>query len=92
MCCLVTVMLLLGPRVAAVLWWLFDMTRWSNTFPNIIIPILGIILLPWTLLAYVFVFPGGVVGIDWLLIILGVVLDLSSYGGGGWGNRSRFRL
>jgi hypothetical protein len=83
-------MLLLGPRLAAVVWWLFDMNRWSQTFPNIILPILGIIFLPWTLLAYVFVFPGGIVGLDWLWIILGVVLDLSSYGGGGWGNRGRF--
>jgi hypothetical protein len=92
MCCLVTVILLLGPRLGAILWWLFDMDRWAQTFPNIILPILGIIFLPWTLLAYVFVYPGGIVGLDWLWIVLGVVFDLSSYGGGGWGNRGRFRL
>jgi len=28
--------------------------------------ILGIIFLPWTALKYVMVFPGGIVGFDWV--------------------------
>jgi hypothetical protein len=90
MCCLVTIILMLGPRLGAILWWLFDMDRWAATFPNIIVPIVGIILLPWTTLAYVLVFPGGVTGLDWLWIIIGLLIDLGSFSGSGWKHRSRF--
>jgi hypothetical protein len=33
-------------------------------------------------LFYMIVFPGGVVGIDWLWIVLGVVADVASHAGG----------
>ncbi len=89
MCCLVTIVLLLGPRIGAIIWWLFDHTRWSQTFPNIIVPIVGIILLPWTTLAYVLVFPGGVNGLDWVWLIIALLFDLGSYSGSGWKHRSR---
>ena len=92
MCCLVTIILLLGPRLGAVLWWLFDTNRWSQTFSTIIIPIVGIILLPWTTLAYVLVYPGGVKGLDWLWLIIALLVDLGSYSGSGLRHRRRFGL
>ncbi len=87
MCCLVTIIVLLGPRLGIILWWLFDMARWESAFNSIIWPILGFIFLPWTLLAYVLVVPGGITGLDWLVLALGVVLDITSYSGGGYGRR-----
>jgi hypothetical protein len=50
---------------------------------------LGIIFLPWTTLMYLIVFPGGVVGFDWLWLGLGVLAGISTYDGGGYGNRER---
>ena len=47
--------------------------------------------LPWTTLMYVVIVPGGVTGIlEWGFLILAVVIDIGSYGGGGYGNRQRF--
>jgi hypothetical protein len=41
---------------------------------------------------YVFVSPGGGVnGFDWALMAIAFLIDLSSYGGGGYGNRKRIR-
>jgi hypothetical protein len=92
MCCFFTVLILLGPRVAAVIWWLFWPARWNVAFPNSIIwPILGIIFLPWATLMYVIIFP--VAGFwDWLFLILAIFADVASYGGGGFGNRDRLGM
>ena len=57
MCCLVTVLVFLGPRLGILVWWLLDMPRWNLTFNTFIWPLLGFIFLPWTTLAYVLVFP-----------------------------------
>jgi len=89
MCCLVTSLLFLGPRAAILVWWLLQPVRWSATFDTYIWPVLGFLLLPWTTLAYVVVAPGGVIGGDWLLLVLAFLIDLASYAGGGYGNRER---
>ena len=45
--------------------------------------------LPWTLLAYLVIYPGGVTGFDWVILGLGVLADIATYTGGGYGNRRR---
>ena len=90
MCCFLTSLVLLGPRFGALIWWLIQPGRWAAAFnSNWIWPILGVIFLPWTTIIYVLIAPGGVVGLDWLWIILAVVADIASYGGGAFGNRDR---
>ena len=89
MCCLVTILFLLGPRAVDIVWWIVNPGRWSHTFSSAIWPILGIIFLPWTTMMYVIVAPGGVKGIDWLWIVLAVLVDVMFWGGGAWRNRSR---
>jgi len=32
----------------------------------------------------------GIAGFDWVLIAIGIVFDISSYSGSGYGNRGRF--
>jgi hypothetical protein len=99
-CCLVTLLLLLGPRLAILVWWLTDAARFAVAFqgwphpsqltlPLWVWPLAGGIFLPWTTLAYVFVSPGGVVGPAWLLIGVGLLIDLGSHLGGGYRNRNR---
>ena len=90
MCCFFTILLFLGPRFAGIVWWLIQPARWNLAFDTFIIPILGIIFLPWTLLMYVIVAPGGLTGLEWVFVGLMLVFDIGSYVGGGWGNRSRF--
>jgi len=47
--------------------------------------------LPWTLLAYLVAFvPGvGVAGFGWIVVGLGLLADIATYSGGGYGNRNR---
>ena len=80
--CLVIFALIFSPRLVMLIWWLLDMARWSATFDNVIVPILGFVLTPWTTLMYVLVAPGGVAGLDWLWLGIAVLVDLGSIGGG----------
>jgi hypothetical protein len=90
MCCMLTALLMVGPRLAIVVWWLVRSSRFADAFNSILWPIAGLIFAPWTTLAYVLVFRGGVVGLDWLWIALGIILDLGALGGG-YRNRDRIR-
>lgn len=91
MCCFFTTLVLLGPRIAALVWWLFWPGRWNLAFNSFLWPILGIIFAPWTILMYVIIFP--VAGFwDWLFLILAIIADIASYGGGGYGNRDRLGM
>ncbi len=91
MCCVITLLLLIGPRAAALVWALLDPQRWQVTFDNAVLPCLGIIFLPWTLLAYVLVAPGGVDGLDWVWLVIAFLIDMGSTSGGAVKNRDRIR-
>jgi hypothetical protein len=69
-----------------------DPGRWALAFPGSFIwPLLGFLFLPWTVLMYVLVARGGIGGFDWIWLGLGLLADIGSYGGGGYGNRDRIR-
>ena len=89
MCCLFTILAILGPRALIFVWWLLEPLRWSAAFETFIFPFLGFLFLPWTTLAYIVVYPGGIEGFDIVLIGLAVLLDIINLGGGAYGNRSR---
>ena len=89
MCCILTVLLFLGPRAGILVWWLVDQVRWNLAFQSFIWPLLGFLFVPWTTLMYVLVVPGGVTGFDWIWLALALLADIASYTGGGYGNRNR---
>ena len=91
MCCMLTSLLLAGPRVGLIIWWLFSTSRFNDAFNAIIWPILGVIFAPWTTLAYVIFYPSGINGLEWLWVGIAILIDLGSYAGGGYGNRDRLR-
>jgi hypothetical protein len=93
MCCIFTSLLLAGPRLAILVWWLINPLRFANAFGSFIWPILGTIFLPWTTLMFLIVWSpvGGIYGLDWLWLGVGVLFDIMTYGGGGYGNRDRLR-
>jgi len=91
MCCWLTTLLLLGPRFALLVWWVTSPQRFGLAFHAWIWPLLGGLFLPWTTLVYLLVFPGGVTGLDWLWLGLGLAVDLGALGGSGYGNRDRLR-
>jgi hypothetical protein len=81
MFCLFALLVLIGPRFALVVWWIAG-DRVDLAFGSWIWPLLGLVFLPWTTLAYVIAWQ-PVVGIeggwDVLLILLGVLADVASY-------------
>ncbi len=90
MCCFFTSLVFFGPRLAILVWWLLQPERWALAFSGSFLwPLLGFIFLPWATIMYVLVAPGGVTGFDWIWLGLGLLADIASYGGGGWGNRDR---
>ena len=89
MCLLLAIFDLLGPRALIFFWWVLEPARWGATFQSAAVPLIGFLFLPWTTIAYVAVFPGGVEGLDWLWIGIGLIVDIGSYGGSAWGNRDK---
>lgn len=82
MCCIFMTLLLLGPRLSGVIWWIAEPARWDDAFSTFIWPLLGLLILPWTTLMYVVVYSHGVDGIDWFWLALAALADIASYGGG----------
>ena len=91
MCCLISIASMLGPRLAILVWYLVKPERWQGTFDTWVWPLLGSLFLPWTTLAYVVVMRNGAVNglLEWLLILVGLLFDLSSHGGGYKSQHSR---
>lgn len=89
MCCLLSILAVLGPRFAILVWWFANPGRFDRVFDTFFWPFLGFMFLPWTTLMYVAVGVGGVSGFDWVWIALAVFIDISSYSGGAYGNRDR---
>jgi hypothetical protein len=89
MCCFAALGALVGPRLVIILWWLLDSARWSATFDNVIVPALGFVFLPWTTLLYVYFAPTGLNGLAPIVLVVAVVVDAATYGGGMLGNRPR---
>lgn len=89
MCCLFSVLVFLGPRFGLILWYLYQPGRFDRIFDGWVWPVLGWIFVPWTTLMWVSVGVGGVSGIDWLWIGLGLLADVATYTGGGWRNKEQ---
>jgi hypothetical protein len=85
--CLIALFALIGPRVALVFTAIFsDMI--SRAIDSWIVALLGFLLLPWTSRADGVFYDVGsgreVRGIEWFLVGLAFVVDISSYLGGRW--------
>lgn len=89
MCCILSALLLLGPRLATLIWWLMSPAYFAEVFDTFIVPLLGLIFLPWTTLMYLIVFPNGLSPFEWILLGFAVIVDITSYSGSVYGNRDR---
>ena len=86
--CLLALLAVAFPRIAIVLLWLFT-SFFNGVYQGVIIPILGFIFLPLTLIVYTFLTKGGghltVTGLVFLFIA--VIVDLGLVGGSSLGRR-----
>ncbi len=90
MCCFFLVLGLLGPRLAFLYAWIFT-PRVTDAFgDNFWWPLLGVLFLPWTALAYVLAWSPAtsVSGIGWALVALGLLLDIATYSSRAAANRA----
>ena len=80
MCCFFLLFLALGPRFAIIAMWLFG-SRVDLAFGSALWPLLGLVLAPWTTLMYLLAWSpvGGVSGGEWILVGLGLALDIATY-------------
>jgi hypothetical protein len=91
MCCAISTLILAGPRLLDALLWLF-WPQFSLAFKSdFLVPLLGVLLLPWTTLMYVLVWQPatGVSGFGWFLLGIGFVGDIVSYTSSAYGNRDK---
>lgn len=83
MCCLFLAIGLLGPRLGFLGVWLFsNPNRVTLAFQGgWVLPLLGLLFLPWTALAYVLSYAPvtGVSALGWFFVALGLVADLATY-------------
>lgn len=88
--CLFAVLAISFPRVAIVLLWLFT-NFFAHVFNGIIIPVLGFLFLPLTLLVYAYLRNTNAVigGAQLVFLFIAVILDLGLIGGGTWRSRRR---
>ena len=81
--CFIFLLALLSPRLAIILTWLFSNIM-ERAYDGWLVPILGFLFLPWTMLAYAWMYDSGrqVKGLEWLLVGLAFLVDLGSYATG----------
>jgi hypothetical protein len=86
---MLTALIFVGPRLAILVWWLINPVYVGNAFGSVLLSLLAFLFIPWTVLMYLIIYPGGIVGFDWVILILGILADIASYSGGFWGNKEQ---
>jgi hypothetical protein len=78
--CLLAMGIGLAPRLFLILAWIFS-DRWDRVWgSDWLVPLLGIIFLPYTTVMYMLIWtPAGIESWDWLWIILGLMLDIMKW-------------
>jgi len=84
---MLTALVFFGPRLAILIWWIIRPVYVGAAFESWLLTLLAWLFLPWTVLMYLIIYPGGIVGFDWVILILGIIADIASYTGGFYGNR-----
>jgi hypothetical protein len=89
--CLLVLLASFAPRVALVLVWIFtDLV--DRAFSGFLLPLLGLIVLPYTTLFYVLAWApvGGVSGWGWFFVTIGFLFDLGHWAANGYSGRQRY--
>jgi hypothetical protein len=89
--CLLLIVVLAFPRVALLLMFLLS-TYLQRAYHGILIPILGFVFLPLTTIVYAWLVNSHLPleGVNVIILIVAVVIDVGGLGGGEWRRRSRW--
>jgi len=82
--CFLLLILLLFPRVALVLMWIYSTYLQRAFHGGLVLPVLGFIFLPLTTIVYAWELNSGMptAGINLLWLLIAVIVDLGGLGGG----------
>jgi|1186.fasta_scaffold159921_2 hypothetical protein len=88
--CLLVLLVAISPRLVVFLYWLARPVQFDAAFGGPIVPLLGIVFLPFTTLIYVVLqTPGvGLTGTDWIWVALAFVADLAHSAAAGTDRRA----
>jgi ACR3 family arsenite efflux pump ArsB len=88
--CLLVILVLIFPRIALVLLFLFSHYL-ERAYHGLLLPLVGFLFLPLTTLAYAWMVNTGrpTVGINLVILIVAVVIDLGGLSGGEYHRRRR---
>ena len=89
--CLLLIVVLAFPRVVLVLMFLMS-SYLQRAYAGLLLPLLGFIFLPLTTLAYAWMVNSHMVigGLNLLILIIAVIIDVGGLGGGEYHRRSRW--
>jgi hypothetical protein len=83
--CLVLLFALISPRLAIIATWLFSDVL-SRAYDAWLVPVIGFFILPWTTLAWAWMYDSGpglrVDGLEWIVVGVAVLCDIGSLFGG----------
>ena len=88
--CLLLILVLAFPRIVLVLMLLFS-NYLARAYHGLILPLLGFIFVPLTTLAYAWMVNTDqpIAGVNLLILLVAIVIDLGGLGGGEYHRRSR---
>jgi hypothetical protein len=88
--CLLLILFLAFPRIALLLLFVFS-NYLQHAYHGLILPLLGFVFLPLTTLAYAWMANTGLplAGVNLLILIIAVVIDVGGIGGGEYHRRTR---
>jgi hypothetical protein len=81
--CVVLLFAIISPRLALFATWIFT-DHLGDAFSSWVLPVLGFLLLPWTTLAYAWMWATGTHGVtdfEWFLVALGFLVDVGAFKG-----------
>ena len=83
--CLLLILIVAFPRIALVLMFLFS-TYLQRAYHSMIVPLLGFIFLPLTTLVYAWMTNTHepIAGVNLIILIIAVVIDVGGLGGGAY--------
>jgi len=90
MACLLLILVVAFPRVVLIL--LFLLTNYlEHAYHGVLVPILGFLFLPLTTLVYAWMVNNSqpTAGVNLLILLVAVIIDLGGWGGGEYHRRSR---
>jgi hypothetical protein len=90
--CLFALMAGIFPRLALFIYWIARSARVDAAFDTFLLPLLGIIFLPFATLIYVLLYtPGvGLTGWEWFWVVVAGLFDIMHWGAGA-SQRNQYR-